>query len=260
MSGFASSQTGNTKRVRSLRSRVRGSLIFFMVFFWVFGLPFGVSVFHDQAYLRLNLPWSLKVLVAANFLASSSLLTFVLIWLAARSRIGRLVTNFCFFFIIVQAMISTMYFGSAGKRLSMSELLLLKRDSRLMFSYFVQNETRVLVGLVLICIAAWWLARLTCQFIETEARRIWILLGIRTSLAGLGLSLALLVLASWQTRAEISPTRFHERVSFAEWSWRGFKSLVPFLEWTEYEVPPHWVHPLMPGYHGEAICKSETLP
>jgi len=235
----------------------RGALIFLMIFFWIFGLPFSISVFHDQSYLRLNLPWNLKLLVTAIFLTTASLLTFVLIWLGSRSSIGRLLSTLCFFCLIVQAMFSTLYVGSTGKRLSMSELLLLKRDSGFMFWYFVQNETHVLAGLLLICIAAGWLARLTCKFIETQAGRTWIPLGIKSSVAGLGLSLAMLGLACWQNHEAISPTRFYEGASFAEWSWRALKGLAPSLEWTEYAIPPSWVNPLMPSYHGEPLVSPE---
>jgi len=139
----------------------------------------------------------------------------------------------------------------------MSELLLLKRDSGFMFWYFVQNETHVLAGLLLICIVAWWLARSTCKFIETQAGRIWIPLGIKSSLAGLGLSLAILALACRQDHEVISPTRFYEGASFAEWSWRGLKGLAPSLEWTEYAISPSWLNPLIPSYHGEPLMSPE---
>jgi phosphoglycerol transferase MdoB-like AlkP superfamily enzyme len=73
----------------------------------------------------------------------------------------------------------------------------------------------------------------------------------------MGLSLVALGWVCWKAPAFSAPSQFHRADSYAGWSWKAAKSLVPLFEWTEYLLPEQMSTPNVPGYVGQPLITPE---
>jgi arylsulfatase A-like enzyme len=226
---------------------------FWVLWFWVFLLPLLTNL-----HLLQHLPLLQKIIVAAVFLAGTSLVTFFLLLVMTWQPRWHFISRVMLFGIMLHGAISVLFLFSTGRRLSNAELLVFIDEQTFLFWYFLQNQLYVLFGLAVIPLVVWRLAGQTLKFIPKHLQP-------NSMISAALLPLAVVVTfagALWagSLRGDRDRTLAKQDLALPnlELSFRALKGLFPVLEWVEFALPSDIINRRTQGKMGDPIVDTDA--